>query len=307
MPNATRRGSFDSTEGVRIAWREDGPPPQSEGATGFFWLSGFKSDMCGTKAEAIAAHAAAAGRPCLRFDYSGHGESGGDFAEGSISRWLGEAATAFTTRATGRRIVIGSSMGGWLALLLLRRLQTSDPAAAARLRGIILIAPAVDMTKALMWDRYSEEVRQMMTEQGFYLKPSLYGPEPYLYTRKLIEDGRGHLFLEDGLDIPCPLRILQGDSDPDVPYEHALRTFHAVRGTDIRLTLIKGGDHRLSSPGDIALLLDTVEALAWQSDNESNRQIGSRQSAVPCSTAGRLTSAQSPAEDEAQGCSGKGK
>jgi pimeloyl-ACP methyl ester carboxylesterase len=267
MPNATRLGSFHSFDGVRIAWREDGPPPQSEGATGFFWLSGFKSDMCGTKAEAIAAHAAAAGRPCLRFDYSGHGESAGDFAEGTISRWLGEAATAFTAHATGPRIIVGSSMGGWLALLLRRRLQTSDPAAAARIRGIVLIAPAVDMTKELMWDRYSEEVRRVMREQGFYLKPSLYGPEPYLYTLELIEDGRRHLLLEGGIDIPCPLRILQGDADPDVPYSHALKTFHAMRGHDIRLTLVKGGDHRLSSPGDIALLIDTVEGLAQGSDH----------------------------------------
>jgi pimeloyl-ACP methyl ester carboxylesterase len=262
MANASRLGSFDSPEGIRIAWREDGPPPQPGGPTGFFWLCGFKSDMCGTKAEAIAAHAAAAGRPCFRFDYSGHGESAGDFADGTISRWLGEAVTAFTACATGPRIVIGSSMGGWLALLLLRRLGTTDPEAAARIRGIVLVAPAVDMTEALMWDRYSAEVRRVMTEQGFYLKPSLYGPEPYLYTIRLIEDGRRHLFLESGLEIPCPLRILQGDADPDVPYDHALRTFQALRGRDIRLTLVKGGDHRLSSPGDITLLLETVEALA---------------------------------------------
>jgi len=275
MPNASRPGSFDSIDGIRIAWREDGPPPQSEEATGFFWLSGFKSDMCGTKAEAIAAHAVAAGRPCLRFDYSGHGESAGDFAEGTISRWLGEATTAFTTRATGPRIVIGSSMGGWLALLLLRRLATTDPEAAGRIRGIVLIAPAVDMTKELMWDRYSEEVRRVMTEQGFYLKPSLYGSEPYLYTLKLIEDGRRHLFLDDGLDVPCPLRILQGDADPDVPFEHALATFHALRGRDIRLTLVKGGDHRLSSPSDIALLLETVEGLAQGSDG--GKAVGVRQ------------------------------
>jgi pimeloyl-ACP methyl ester carboxylesterase len=275
MPNGSRLGSFDSIDGIRIAWREDGPPPQPAGPAGFFWLSGFKSDMCGTKAEAIAAHAATADRPCLRFDYSGHGESAGDFAEGTISRWLGEAATAFTTRATGPRIVVGSSMGGWLALLLLRRLQTSDPAAAARIRGMVLIAPAVDMTKELMWDRYSDEVRRAMSEQGFYLKPSLYGPEPYLYTLKLIEDGRRHLFLDRGLDLPCPLRIIQGDADPDVPHEHALRTFHALRGHDIRLILVKGGDHRLSSPADIALLIDTVEGLAQASD--SGKAVGVRQ------------------------------
>jgi len=273
MADDSRLGSYKSAEGDRIAWREDGPPPQPEGPTGLFWLSGFRSDMCGTKAAALAAHAAAVGRPCFRFDYSGHGESGGDFAAGTISRWLGEASAGFTARATGRRIVIGSSMGGWLALLMLRRLATIDPGAAARIRGLVLIAPAADMTKALMWDRYSDEVRRQMTEQGFTLEPSLYGPEPYLYTLALIEDGRRHLFLESGLDVPCPVRILQGDADPDVPYAHALRTFRALRGPDIRLTLVKGGDHRLSSPGDIALLLETVETLAQASD-EGRRVTG---------------------------------
>src|SRR5262245_54010175 len=252
MPNAIRLGIFDTTEGLPIAWREDGPPPRDGAPCGFFWLSGFKSDMTGTKAEAIAAHAIAAGRPCFRFDYSGHGESGGDLAGGTISRWLGEAMQAFTHFARGPRIVIGSSMGGWLALLLLRALQASDPAAAARIRGLVLIAPAVDMTKALMWDRFSDEVRKELLAQGHHLEPSRYGPEPYLYTLALFEDGRRHLLLEDGLDLSCPLRILQGDLDPDVPYEHALRTFHALCGDDIRLTLIKGGDHRLSTPRDIA-------------------------------------------------------
>jgi pimeloyl-ACP methyl ester carboxylesterase len=275
MPNATRLGIFDSTEGVPIAWREDGPPARDEAPCGFFWLSGFKSDMAGTKAESIAVHAAATGRPCFRFDYSGHGESGGDLARGTISVWLGEAVQAFTSLAGGRRIVIGSSMGGWLALLLLRRLAATDPAAAARIRGLVLIAPAVDMTKVLMWDRFSDAVRHELTVQGSHLEPSRYGPEPYLYTLALIEDGRCHLVLGEGLDSPCPVRMLQGDQDPDVPHDHALRTFHALRGDDIRLTLIKGGDHRLSTPRDIALLIATIEELALASDQRE--AVGSRQ------------------------------
>ena len=266
MPNVTRLGTFDSTEGVRIAWRADGPPAQSAGPCGFFWLSGFKSDMSGTKAEAIAAHAAGSGRPCLRFDYSGHGESAGDLADGTISAWLAEAVRAFTTLAGGRRIVIGSSMGGWLALLLLRRLRASDPDAARRISGLVLLAPAVDMTKALLWARLSDAARQAITVRGYHLEPSRYGPEPYLYTLALIEDGNRHLVLEQGLDLPCPARILQGDEDPDVAYDHALRGFHALRGEDIRLTLIKGGDHRLSRPRDIALLIATIEELAQASD-----------------------------------------
>jgi pimeloyl-ACP methyl ester carboxylesterase len=266
MPNATRLGTFDSTEGVRIAWRADGPPPQSAGPCGFFWLSGFKSDMSGTKAEAIAAHAAGSGRPCLRFDYSGHGESAGDLADGTISAWLAEAVQAFTSLTGGRRIVIGSSMGGWLALLLLRRLRASDPDAARRIGGLVLLAPAVDMTKALLWARLSDAARDAITVRGYHLEPSRYGPEPYLYTLALIEDGNRHLVLEQGLDLPCPARILQGDEDPDVAYDHALRSFHALRGDDIRLTLIKGGDHRLSRPRDIALLIATIEELAQASD-----------------------------------------
>ena len=178
MPNVTRLGTFDSTEGVRIAWRADGPPAQSAGPCGFFWLGGFKSDMSGTKAEAIAAHAAGSGRPCLRFDYSGHGESAGDLADGTISAWLAQAVRAFTTLAGGRRIVIGSSMGGWLALLLLRRLRASDPDAARRISGLVLLAPAVDMTKALLWARLSDAARQAITVRGYHREPSRYGPSP---------------------------------------------------------------------------------------------------------------------------------
>ena len=162
-------------------------------------------------------------------------------------------------------------MGGWLALLLLRQLRNQDRDAAERIRGLVLIAPAADMTKDLMWDRWSEEIRSAMIATGAHREPSIYGGEPYLYTHELIEDGRRHLLLAEGLEIHCPLRILQGDEDPDVPASHALKTFHALRGADIQLILVKGGDHRLSQPRDLRLLLATVEDLARQADEVRSR------------------------------------
>ena len=169
------------------------------------------------------------------------------------------------TLAPGPRIVVGSSMGGWLALLLCRALQRHDPAAARRIRGLVLLAPAADMTADLMWDEFPEHVRAEITEKGIWRRPSLYG-EPYAITRKLITDGRQHLMLGEGLDLSCPVRILQGDADPDVPPAHATKVFGAVKGGDVALTLIKGGDHRLSSPDQLLLLRETVLALAARAD-----------------------------------------
>jgi pimeloyl-ACP methyl ester carboxylesterase len=253
----------ESPDGVKLAYREDGPAASSR--CGFFWLGGFKSDMEGSKAEALAALARETGRSGFRFDYSGHGASGGDFLDGSISAWLSEARHMFTTLAPGPRIVVGSSMGGWLALLLCRALQRHDPAAARRIRGLVLLAPAADMTADLMWDEFPEHVRAEITEKGIWRRPSLYG-EPYAITRKLITDGRQHLMLGEGLDLSCPVRILQGDADPDVPPAHATKVFGAVKGGDVALTLIKGGDHRLSSPDQLLLLRETVLALAARAD-----------------------------------------
>ena len=253
----------ESPEGVKLAYRADGPAASP--ACGFFWLGGFKSDMEGSKAEALAALARETGRPGFRFDYSGHGASGGDFLDGSISAWLSEARHMFTRLAEGPRIVVGSSMGGWLALLLCRALMRHDPAAARRIRGLVLLAPAADMTSDLMWSEFPEEVRRELNEKGVWMRPSAYG-EPYAITLRLIEDGRRHLMLEQGLDVHCPVRILQGDEDPDVPAAHAVRVFGALRGADVTLTLIKGGDHRLSTPGNLSLLRETVLRLAERSE-----------------------------------------
>lgn len=258
---------FESTpDGLQIAYREDGPPAVSR--CGFFWLGGFKSDMAGSKAESLATLAGKSGRPSLRFDYSGHGASGGRFIDGTISAWLDQSCQMFLNHAAGPRIVIGSSMGGWLALLLYRRLIRTQPESARRIRGLVLLAPAADMTADLMWDQFPGSVKQDITEKGIWARPSLYG-EPYEITRSLIEDGRQHLMLAEGLAVACPVRILQGDADPDVPPAHAAKVFAALSGEDVTMTLVKDGDHRLSSPAQLQLLGETVLALAERADAAS--------------------------------------
>ena len=253
----------NAPDGVRIAYREDGAAVS--GRCGFFWLGGFKSDMEGSKAESLAALAARTGRPSLRFDYSGHGASGGQFTNGTISAWLAQSCQMFLNHAAGPRIVIGSSMGGWLALLLYRHLIAMNPDAARRIRGLVLLAPAADMTADLMWDKFPDSVRREVMEKGVWARPSAYGA-PYEITRGLIENGKRHLMLAEGLDVRCPVRILQGDADPDVPPAHASKIFAALRGTDVTLTIIKGGDHRLSSEAHLMLLNETVLALAERAD-----------------------------------------
>lgn len=246
-----------------IAYRIDGEG--NPGRCGMVWLGGFKSDMTGSKAEALAALARETGRPCLRFDYSGHGASEGQFMDGTISDWLAQSCHMFLTHAHGLQIVVGSSMGGWLALLLCRRLRHINPQAARRIAGLVLIAPAADMTADLMWDQFPEQVRAALRDKGVWMRPSLYG-EPYAITQRLIADGAAHLLLQQGLVIDCPVRILQGDNDPDVPPAHAMKVFEALRGADVTLTLIKDGDHRLSTPGNLALLRETVLRLAERAD-----------------------------------------
>jgi pimeloyl-ACP methyl ester carboxylesterase len=256
----------NAPDGLRIAYRLDGPG--GSGRCGIVWLGGFKSDMTGSKAETLAALARETRRPCLRFDYSGHGASEGVFTEGTISAWLDQSCHMVLTHTRGPQVLVGSSMGGWLALLLYRRLCQSNPQAARRMAGLVLLAPAADMTADLMWDQFPEDVRAQLTRNGVWLRPSLYG-DPYAITAQLIEDGRRHLMLSDGLAVTCPVRILQGDADPDVPAAHAMKVFTALSGPDVTLTLIKGGDHRLSTPGNLTLLRETVLRLAERADGLS--------------------------------------
>ncbi len=233
--------------------RHDGAAP------GLVWLGGYKSDMAGTKALALADWAARKGRACVRFDYSGHGESGGAFTDGTIGRWLEEALFVFDACCRGPQIAVGSSMGGWLALLLARTLRGRKAAPPASLAGLVLIAPAVDFTEELMWKRFTPEIKRELAEKGMWARPSQYSDEPYLVTRQLIEEGRKHLLLGGMIETGCPVRILQGVQDPDVPWQHAKALVARFACDDVVLTLIKDGDHRLSRPEDIERLIRAVE------------------------------------------------
>ena len=253
-------------DGERIAYLVERRRRPSYTQSGLFWLGGFNSSMEGGKASALAHWARAKKFECVRFDYSGHGRSSGRFEEGTISKWLDQAAAIFDEITTGPQILIGSSMGGWIALLLLRRHLAGRSAADNRIRGILLIAPAADMSEVLMWDRFPEDVRAEIMTTGAYNRPSAYGDGPYPITRALIEDGRNHLILDAGLKVPCPVRILQGLADPDVPWRHAVTTAQSLVGDDITVQLIRGGDHRLSEDKDILRLLRTIEALMAEVD-----------------------------------------
>lgn len=226
---------------------------------GLFWLGGFKSDMSGTKASALADYAARAGRAFVRFDYSGHGESDGKFEHGTISSWLEDAVAVFESQTQGPQILVGSSMGGWMALLLARALAKKKQ--AAQLAGMVLIAPAPDFTEDLMWAQFSPEVRSEIEQKGSWQRPSAYGEDPYPITRALIEDGRKHILLNKPIELGCPVRILQGAQDADVPYAHALKLVSCLAQDDVVLTLVKDGDHRLSRPEDLERLFGIIDEL----------------------------------------------
>ncbi len=255
----------DNLMDFSLAYLQDGPNDDL-GPAGFFWLGGFMSEMTGSKGESLADLARTTRRNCLRFDYSGHGQSAGLFTDGTISQWLEQATHMFLKHTRNKRIIVGSSMGGWLALLLAKRLQKEDAAAFRRIGGMVLLAPAADMTIDLMWDKFSDEARRELVENGVYMEPSDYGA-PYPITVELIEDGADHAMLEQGLSLPFPVRILQGTADSAVPPNHALKTMEALQG-DVALTLIKNGDHRLSTPPHLRLMRETVLQLAQRADGD---------------------------------------
>jgi len=226
-------------------------------APGLFWLGGFKSDMKGTKAESLDRWAERHGRACVRFDYSGHGESGGAFTDGTIGRWLEESLAVYTRLTQGPQVVIGSSMGGWLALLLARELR--EHKGAQPIAGMVLIAPAVDFTEELMWKQFPDAIKREIKDKGSWLRPAAYAEGPYPITKGLIEEGRKHLLLGGLIETGCPVHILQGVQDPDVPWRHAVELVSRCARDDVVLTLIKGGDHRLSRPEDIERLVAAVK------------------------------------------------
>ena len=242
---------FIEVDGASIAvLRQPGRAP------GVAWLGGYRSDMTGTKAERLAAWARDHGHACLRHDYSGHGQSGGAFADGTISRWLAESLAVFERCSNGPQILVGSSMGAWIALRMAQ--EAARAGEAGRIAGMVLIAPAPDFTADLMEPHLTEAQRRDLAIRGFFEEQSDYSPQPNIFTRALIEDGRANRVMTGAIDTRCPVIILQGMQDLDVPWTHARRLADLLPADDVTLRLIEDGDHRLSREEDIALILTAV-------------------------------------------------
>ena len=243
---------LDTPEGRRIAHHRTGGQ-----GPGVVFLGGFRSDMTGTKALALEDWATARGRAFLRFDYSGHGQSSGAFEEGCIGDWFADAVAAITALTEGPQVLVGSSMGGWIALLCARAMPD-------RVAGLVTIAAAPDFTEDGMWDSFDDTQRAALLAEGRVALPSDYSDEPYVITRRLIEDGRERLVLRSPLRLPMPVRMLQGTADADVPVAVALRLLDHAEGPDLRLTLVKDADHRFSTPDCLRLIEAAVaEVLDW--------------------------------------------
>ncbi|RMF08878.1 MAG: alpha/beta hydrolase [Alphaproteobacteria bacterium] len=221
---------------------------------GVIFLGGFMSDMTGTKATALEAHCRAHGRAFIRFDYQGHGQSSGRFRDGTIGRWRDDAIAVLDRLAEGPQVLVGSSMGGWIALL-------AALARPERVVGVVGIAAAPDFTRDLMWERYSEEQRSILQSEGFIEEPSEYSDEPYVITYRLIEEARDHILLDRPVAIHVPVRLLHGMQDADVPWQTALRLADRLESEDVTVTLVKNGDHRLSEPADIDRICAAVDDL----------------------------------------------
>jgi pimeloyl-ACP methyl ester carboxylesterase len=242
-------GFLDRPDGARLAWRR----VAGAGPT-VVWLGGFRSDMTGTKAQVLADWAQAQGRAYVRFDYFGHGESSGDFAHGTITRWREDALAVLDELTEGPLILVGSSMGGWLSCLV-------ASVRAERIKALVLIAPAPDFTEKLMKPEMTSDNLLELAETGVWMRPSEYGA-PYPISRDLLEDGARWSILPGPVPIEAPVRILQGGEDPDVPWTHALELAHAINSDDLVFSLIKDGDHRLSRPQDLVRLVAAVEEVS---------------------------------------------
>ncbi|HEV2901224.1 MAG TPA: alpha/beta hydrolase [Pseudaminobacter sp.] len=254
---ATGSPDFQEVDGAAIAVRHlAGREP------GVVWLGGFRSDMLGTKAEALHEWAAASGRAFLRHDYSGHGESGGDFVHGTISKWVGESLAVFRRFSAGRQILVGSSMGAWIALRMIEELRKSGE--GERVAGLVLLAPAPDFTVELIEPQLKKTQRRDLEKKGFFEVRSDYSDQPYVYTRALFEDGRENRVMTGPINTHCPVHVLQGLTDKDVPHAHALKLVGCMPSDDVTLSLVPDGDHRLSRPQDLALLIRAVEAILAQ-------------------------------------------
>jgi len=248
----------------RIARRLRRAQGAGRGRPGVVWLGGFASDMRGAKASFIDAHTAAQGRAMLRFDYSGHGESafdtpGGRFEDGAIGDWLEQSLALFQISTQGPQILIGTSMGAWIALLLARRLN--EIGLRDRLHALLLLAPAVDFTEDLLWKPLPASARSEILDKGVYARPSSYATTPTPITRRLVEEGRTHLLLGGPVRAYAPTHILQGMLDEDVPWRHAMALAERLMADPVTVSLVADGDHRLSRPQDLALLATILDAL----------------------------------------------
>ncbi len=232
------------------------------GSLGVVWLGGYRSDMLGTKAETLSAWAEENGRAFLRHDYSGHGESGGEFRDGTISTWLADSLAVLRAFTSGPQILVGSSMGAWIALRMAQELRRAGE--GDRVAGMVLLAPAPDFTAELIEPALSKKHRADLERQGYFEEASEYSPEPNIYTRALIEDGRENRVMTGPIDTHCPVHVIQGMADPDVPHEHALKLVSLLPADDVTLSLVPDGDHRLSRPQDLDLMVRAVEAVIEQ-------------------------------------------
>ncbi|MBS9721689.1 alpha/beta hydrolase [Tianweitania sp. BSSL-BM11] len=231
-------------------------------APGLMWLGGYRSDMTGTKAEVLAAHAAQNGLQFTRHDYSGHGLSGGEFADGTISLWLAQSLAVLDQVTEGPQILVGSSMGGWITLRMVQELNRRGD--RGRIAGLLLIAPAPDFTSDLMQPLLSRKQKEQIETLGYLEEPSQYSDQPNIYTRALFEDGEQNRVLTGLIDTHCPVTIIQGMADPDVPHSHALKLVEHLPADNVTLSLVPDGDHRLSRPQDLDLITRSVSSLVEQ-------------------------------------------
>jgi len=255
IPHSLSLGMQNQQRDIAVLSR-DGQSP------GLFWLGGYNSDMMGQKAQAIDIFGKEHGLAVTRFDYMAHGQSTGDYMQACISTWLEDAIAVFQKHTSGPQILIGSSMGGWLAMLLNQHLRQAGK--AEQIKAMLLIAPAVDMTKELVPQRFSDEQLAEMKRDGYLEVPSAYSDQPYIYTQKLLDDGEQHLMLGEPIETGCPVHIIQGQEDPDVPPAHAQRLLQHLMLDEATMTIVPDGDHRLSRPQDLELLNSILNSLVQE-------------------------------------------
>ena len=253
--HATVPETLSRPDGTSIAYHRSAAGKTAKRGPGLVFLGGFMSDMTGTKAMALEDNARDRGQAFVRFDYLGHGASSGRFEDGTIGRWAEDAVAVLDAVTEGPQILIGSSLGGWIMLL-------AALARPERVAGLVGIAAAPDFTETLMWQEFSPEIRATLERDGVYYEPSEYSEEPYAITMDLIVEGRRHLLLDKPIPIACPVRLIQGAADPDVPWRLSLELMDRLESGDVELTLVKGGGHRLSEPEDLERLTRTVAALS---------------------------------------------